>query len=99
MTVANWRAKMETGKDRDLANELTEWLASRSLGLEMLFYIGGMSKDMFIDRVDGEMMRILLDIIKILEDDTLDDPTCFHRIDAIVSVFQDKHFGISRHDW
>ena len=84
---------------RDLANELTEWLATRSIGIEMLYQIGVLSKDTFIDRVDGEMMKILLEIIEILEDKTLDDPTCFKRIDAIVDVFQKRYFNITRHDW
>ena len=50
---------MESNQKRDLANELTEWLATRSIGIEMLYQIGVMSKDTFIDRVDGEMMKIL----------------------------------------
>ena len=79
---------MESNQKRDLANELTEWLATRSIGIEMLYQIGVLSKDTFIDRVDGEMMKILLD-----------DPTCFKRIDAIVDVFQKRYFNITRHDW
>ena len=47
---------MESNQKRDLANELTEWLATRSIGIEMLYQIGVLSKDTFIDRVDGEMM-------------------------------------------
>lgn len=90
---------MESNQKRDLANELTEWLVTRSIGIEMLYQIGVMSKDTFIDRVDGEMMKILLEIIEILEDKTLDDPTCFKRIDTIVDVFQKRYFNITRHDW
>ena len=44
--------------------------------------------------------RALRNIQKILADDTLDDPECFHRIEAIVSLLEDM--GIScggRHDF
>ena len=33
--------------------------------------------------------RALRNIQKILADDTLDDPECFHRIEAIVSLLED----------
>lgn len=90
---------METGQERNLANELLEWLTARSIGLEMLYHIGVLSEGTLIDRIDNEMVWLFSDIVKILDDDSLDDPTCFHRIDAIVRVFQEKGFGISRHDW
>ncbi len=44
--------------------------------------------------------RALRAIQKILADDSLDDPACFHRIEAIVSLLEDM--GIScggRHDF
>lgn len=44
--------------------------------------------------------RALRSIQKILADDTLDDPACFHRIEAIVSLLED--IGLScggRHDF
>lgn len=44
--------------------------------------------------------RALLKIRDILADDTLSDPECFHRIEAIVSLMED--LGIScggRHDF
>lgn len=44
--------------------------------------------------------RALRNIQKILADDTLDDPTCFHRIEAIVSLLEDMGFSCGgRHDF
>ena len=43
--------------------------------------------------------RALRNIQKILADDTLDDPECFHRIEAIVSLLEDMGLSCGgRHD-
>ena len=53
----------------------------------------------------GEMMRerccrALEDIRAVLDDDTLDDPSCFHRIERIVTVYEALGAGGgSRHDF
>ena len=42
----------------------------------------------------------LRNIQKILADDTLDDPECFHRIEAIVSLLEDMGLSCGgRHDF
>ena len=44
--------------------------------------------------------RALRHIQKILADDTLDDPECFHRIEAIVSLLEDMGLSCGgRHDF
>lgn len=53
----------------------------------------------------GEMMRerccrALEDIRAVLDDDTLDDPSCFQRIERIVTVYEALGAGGgSRHDF
>ena len=44
--------------------------------------------------------RALRKIQEILSDDTLDDPACFHRIEAIVSLLEDMSLSCGgRHDF
>ena len=44
--------------------------------------------------------RALRSIQEILGDDTLDDPKCFHRIEAIVSLLEDMGLSCGgRHDF
>ena len=44
--------------------------------------------------------RALRNIQEILGDDTLDDPECFHRIEAIVSLLEDMGLSCGgRHDF
>ena len=50
--------------------------------------------------VSGAAGRTLLQIRKILKDETLDDKTCFQKIEAILSLYED--LGLSsdgRHDF
>lgn len=59
-------------------------------------------KDERIDRgqqVDGAAVKLLERIKAILDDDALDDPECFHRIDAIVDTFHEAGIPTSRHSW
>ena len=42
-------------------------------------------------------ISLLCQIKEILDDDTLDDPTCFQRIAAIVTAFQDAGLSTRRH--
>lgn len=48
---------------------------------------------------DSEALRVLEEIRRVLDDDTLDDPDCFNRIEAIVKAFHGHEISTSRHDW
>ena len=47
---------------------------------------------------DGRLL-FASEIKAILDDDTLEDPECFHRIDAMVGAFGAKGLYTPRHDW
>lgn len=49
--------------------------------------------------MESETVDLLSRIKAILDDDTVEDPECFHRIDAIVSAFWAKGVYTPRHDW
>ncbi len=50
-------------------------------------------------RVHDEAVELLEKIRAILDDDSLSDPECFHRIDAMVDSFQTAGVPTARHDW
>ncbi len=50
-------------------------------------------------RVHDEAVELLEKIRAILDDDSLSDPACFHRIDAMVDAFQTAGVPTARHDW
>lgn len=50
--------------------------------------------------MDSAACRALEDIRTVLDDDSLDDPTCFRRIERIVEVYEDLGAGAgTRHDF
>lgn len=49
--------------------------------------------------VDSDALRLLEQIKRILNDDTIEDPDCFERIEQIVQAFDAYGIRTSRHDW
>lgn len=49
--------------------------------------------------VDGKALQILEEIRCALDDDALDDPECFKRIEAILTVLENHGITSLRHDW
>ncbi len=80
--------------------ELTvqEALWAKSMGREVLNYVKSRGVDM--DRqIHDEAVELLEKIKAILDDDSLSDPACFHRIDVMVDAFQTAGVPTARHDW
>ena len=48
--------------------------------------------------VDSHAMRILEEIVRTLDDETLDDPECFEKIEKILPVLESIWLGSPRHD-
>ncbi len=51
------------------------------------------------DIVESRAVAALSQIREILNDENLNDPDCFERIEAVVDAFYDAGIGTSRHDW
>jgi len=50
-------------------------------------------------KTESKAFQILKEIRRVLNDDTLDDLECFHRIEAIVNVMEESGIQTTRHDW
>lgn len=80
---------------------ISEELYVQSLGWEVLRYLKreeGVLLNLYRE-VDSKALRVLEEIQRVLNDDTLDDPDCFNRIEAIVKTFSAHEISTSRHDW
>ena len=77
-----------------------EELAAEAIGLEVMRYL---KQEETVKRIAAETesraMRALEKIRSILNDDSLEDPTCFQRIDALVDAFYVRNVHTPRHDW
>ncbi len=49
--------------------------------------------------IDSDAIRALEQIKRIVNDDTIEDPDCFERIELIVRTFYANGLSTSRHDW
>ncbi len=77
-----------------------EELAAEAIGLEAMRYLRGSETIQKIAReTETKALEVLEEIRRVLNDDSLEDPQCFQRIDAIVRVLGDHGIYTRRHDW
>ena len=51
------------------------------------------------EEVNSRAIALISQIQTVLNDENLDDPECFHRIEAIVELFHEAGLSTTRHDW
>ncbi len=74
-------------------------LYARAIGWEVLNYLRKEHPGEIAAEIESDALRILEKIQMILNDDTLSDPDCFERIEAIVKTFYANGISTNRHDW
>lgn len=75
---------------------LSEELTAMTIGREVLAHLDCQN---LTQLAQYEATELLETIRHILDDDSLDDPECFHKIEAIVSAFHRHGISSSRHDF
>lgn len=80
---------------------IAEELYAQSLGWEVLRFLKREEENLLnlYRETDSEALRVLEEIRRVLDDDTLDDPDCFRRIEAVVKAFHAHDISTTRHDW
>ena len=48
---------------------------------------------------ESSALKLVAEIKAVLDDDSLEDPECFRRIDALVDAFSARNVYTPRHDW
>ena len=74
-------------------------LFERAVGAAVIEYMTNYESEKLLSAINSEASKILQDVQTILDDDRLDDPECFQKIEAIVSVFHQHGLSTSRHDF
>ncbi len=74
-------------------------LYARAIGWKVLDYLRKEHPGEVATEIEGDALHILTQIQKILDDETLDDPECFEKIERIVKTFYANGLSTSRHDW
>ncbi len=72
---------------------------AKALGDLVLSYLDAQGFPPLPDTVETRALETLSNIKAVLDDQTLDDPDCCGRIEAIVEEFYAAGLYASRHDW
>lgn len=78
---------------------VSDELYARAIGWEVLQWLRREHPEVLPRQVEGDAVRVLEKIKTVLNDDTLSDPDCFHRIERIAETFSAYGLRTSRHDW
>lgn len=79
--------------------EIPKALYDKTLEQLIMTYVSTLSVEELAPRLNTEAMDLLSEIKAILDDDAVEDPTCFRRIDEIVKAFWAKGIYTPKHDW
>ncbi len=74
-------------------------LYKNALGELAVKYLESLEPQEIRPLAESEAVKLIAEIQGILNDETLEDPECFRRIDAIVDAFHARGIPTDRHDW
>ena len=81
-----------------MMDELTaKQLCANAIGKYIITYLDCLSDEAIAHMTELCAVQLLRRIKEILDDEALDDPTCFQRIDAIVSAWHEAGLETDRH--
>lgn len=72
-------------------------LCANAIGNYIITYLDCLSDEAIANMTELCAVQLLRRITEILDDEAPDDPTCFQRIDAIVSAWHDAGLSSDRH--
>lgn len=82
--------------------ELTpkEQFAAWAIGLEVVRYLKRTDTlEKITSSMDSLAVKALMDIQRVVNDKTMDDPSCILRIESILCILTDNGLMGNRHDW
>lgn len=80
-------------------SEIPQALYEKAVGHQALEYVKTLGGEELLAHVESDALELLSQIKAILDDDAVEDPECFRRIDALVNAFGAKGIYTPRHDW
>jgi len=78
---------------------IEEEFAAQAIGMEALKYLKETwTPQTLAVEAEKRALKVVDDIRRVLDDDALDDPDCFRRIQAILNVLEEHDIYSTRHD-
>lgn len=79
--------------------EIPTALYQAEIGKMVMEYVGRIHPTVIEQAMESRAIRTLEAIRRVLEDDSYDDPECFERVDALVTLyFRELEIRINRHN-
>ena len=72
-------------------------ICANAIGNYVIMYLDSVVEGEIAALAESHALSLISQIREILDDQTLDDPTCFQRIDAIVSAWHEAGLETDRH--
>ena len=72
-------------------------LCANAIGEQVMLYLDTLMEGEVAALAERHALSLISQIREILDDPALDDPTCFQRIDAIVSAWHEAGLETDRH--
>ena len=82
-----------------MEKQILKSIYAKAIGELIVDYLDSTGCTEVFSVTEPKAIELITEVKAILNDDSLDDPQCFHRIDAIVNVFSANGMDTSRHDW
>lgn len=84
----------------ELSTPIQEELVIQAIGTEVLEHLKRIwIPERLAQEMESRALKALGDIRRVLNDDELDDPECFRRIEAIVNAMEGNGLYTTRHDF
>ena len=82
-----------------MEQDLSRAMYENAVGKLVVDYLESLGTVELPSLAESSALKLIAEIKDILDNDDLEDPQCFHRIDALVDAFHAGNVPTGRHDW
>lgn len=82
-----------------MEQDLSRAMYENAIGKLVVNYLESLGTVELPALAESSALKLIAEIKAVLDDGSLEDPTCFQRIDALVDAFYVRNVHTPRHDW
>ena len=82
-----------------MEQDLSRAMYENAIGKLVVNYLESLGTVELPSLAESSALKLIAEIKAVLDDDSLEDPECFQRIEAILTALEDHGVFTTRHDW
>ena len=82
-----------------MEQDLSRAMYENAIGKLVVNYLESLGTVELPALAESSALKLIAEIKAVLDDDSLEDPECFQRIEAILTALEDHGVFTTRHDW